>query len=384
MPICGTVSQISPPIRIVLVAVIGLIAAWMLFLRPKTEATPAPTPAPADRPRRDRPRARPSTRPRTPSATSDEAQREGADRPRATTPRRPPSRHPSRDSREVRLATAASCRSSRSPPSDRRACRAGREGARQAARSSCSASSTPAEALAARPRRRAVRRGSPRRRPLRRQGRRSRRDTLDKRLALRRDRPRRRRRADRRRSWSSTATAKADDARRLRRHARDRPGRSWTRCRNSTGVLHHGPVPAAAQPRLRATSTCASTASTLPAHARRDQARPSRRFDAPDQHFIDRLRRRSRRRPSTGALKPPRSTRPGKGEDVAARACAAGNLGQASDAADSALRRAPAPRAATSKFANARRRPACVSTAAAQLDRRLDSAAWTASASPST
>lgn len=43
-------SQISPPIRIVLVAVIGLIAAWMLFLRPKTEDVPAPTPAPATAP----------------------------------------------------------------------------------------------------------------------------------------------------------------------------------------------------------------------------------------------------------------------------------------------------------------------------------------------
>ncbi len=43
-------SQISPPIRIVLVAVIGLIAAWMLFLRPQTEATTAPTPAPATAP----------------------------------------------------------------------------------------------------------------------------------------------------------------------------------------------------------------------------------------------------------------------------------------------------------------------------------------------
>jgi hypothetical protein len=50
VPICGTVSQISPPIRIVLVAAIGLVAAWMLFLRPKTEATPAPTPAPATAP----------------------------------------------------------------------------------------------------------------------------------------------------------------------------------------------------------------------------------------------------------------------------------------------------------------------------------------------
>ena len=44
------VSQISPPIRIVLVAAIGLIAAWMLFLRPKAEETPAPTPASATAP----------------------------------------------------------------------------------------------------------------------------------------------------------------------------------------------------------------------------------------------------------------------------------------------------------------------------------------------
>jgi hypothetical protein len=37
------VSQISPPIRIVLVAAVALLGAWMLFLRPKTEtATPAP------------------------------------------------------------------------------------------------------------------------------------------------------------------------------------------------------------------------------------------------------------------------------------------------------------------------------------------------------
>ncbi len=50
MPICGTVSQISPPIRIVLVAAIGLVAVWMLFLRPKTEEAPAPTPAPATAP----------------------------------------------------------------------------------------------------------------------------------------------------------------------------------------------------------------------------------------------------------------------------------------------------------------------------------------------
>jgi hypothetical protein len=38
-------SQISPPIRIVLVAAVALIAAWMLFLRPKTEEIPPPAPA---------------------------------------------------------------------------------------------------------------------------------------------------------------------------------------------------------------------------------------------------------------------------------------------------------------------------------------------------
>jgi hypothetical protein len=40
-------SQISPPIRILLVAVIGLCAAYMLFLRPKTEDTAAPAANPA-------------------------------------------------------------------------------------------------------------------------------------------------------------------------------------------------------------------------------------------------------------------------------------------------------------------------------------------------
>jgi hypothetical protein len=38
-------SQISPPIRILLVAVIGLCAAYFLFLRPKEEAVPAAPPA---------------------------------------------------------------------------------------------------------------------------------------------------------------------------------------------------------------------------------------------------------------------------------------------------------------------------------------------------
>ncbi len=49
-------SQISPPIRILLIAVIGLVAVYMLFLRPKTEeaapvaAAPAATTVPAKDP----------------------------------------------------------------------------------------------------------------------------------------------------------------------------------------------------------------------------------------------------------------------------------------------------------------------------------------------
>jgi hypothetical protein len=38
-------SQISPPIRIVLVAAVAFLAAWMMFLRPKTEEVPPPAPA---------------------------------------------------------------------------------------------------------------------------------------------------------------------------------------------------------------------------------------------------------------------------------------------------------------------------------------------------
>jgi hypothetical protein len=45
------VSQISPPIRIVIVAAVALMGAWMLFLRPKPEsAAPAPVKAPATAP----------------------------------------------------------------------------------------------------------------------------------------------------------------------------------------------------------------------------------------------------------------------------------------------------------------------------------------------
>lgn len=38
-------SQISPPIRIVLIAAVAFLAAWMLFLRPKAEPTAPSTPA---------------------------------------------------------------------------------------------------------------------------------------------------------------------------------------------------------------------------------------------------------------------------------------------------------------------------------------------------
>src|SRR3954468_7150422 len=38
-------SQISPPIPIVLVAAVAVLAAWMMFLRPKTEEIPPPAPA---------------------------------------------------------------------------------------------------------------------------------------------------------------------------------------------------------------------------------------------------------------------------------------------------------------------------------------------------
>jgi hypothetical protein len=39
------VSQISPPIRIVLIAAVAILAAWMLFLRPKAEPASPSTPA---------------------------------------------------------------------------------------------------------------------------------------------------------------------------------------------------------------------------------------------------------------------------------------------------------------------------------------------------
>ena len=39
-------SQISPPIRILLVASFAVLAVYMLFLRPKAEVAPPATPAP--------------------------------------------------------------------------------------------------------------------------------------------------------------------------------------------------------------------------------------------------------------------------------------------------------------------------------------------------
>jgi hypothetical protein len=40
-------NQISPPIRIILIAVIGLVAVYMLFLRPKAEVAAPVAAAPA-------------------------------------------------------------------------------------------------------------------------------------------------------------------------------------------------------------------------------------------------------------------------------------------------------------------------------------------------
>ena len=45
MPIRVVVSQISPPIRIVLVLAVAVLGMYMLFLRPKPVEVPPPTPA---------------------------------------------------------------------------------------------------------------------------------------------------------------------------------------------------------------------------------------------------------------------------------------------------------------------------------------------------
>lgn len=54
MPTTGEMSQISPPIRILLVCAVAFMAAWMLFLRPSTEtgdpAAEAPVPAATAKP----------------------------------------------------------------------------------------------------------------------------------------------------------------------------------------------------------------------------------------------------------------------------------------------------------------------------------------------
>ena len=46
MPIRVVVSQISPPIRIVILCAVAFLGTYMLFLRPKEEAIPAPVPVP--------------------------------------------------------------------------------------------------------------------------------------------------------------------------------------------------------------------------------------------------------------------------------------------------------------------------------------------------
>jgi hypothetical protein len=46
VPIRGDVSQISPPIRILLVLSIAVLGVYMFFLRPKAEVAPPPAPAP--------------------------------------------------------------------------------------------------------------------------------------------------------------------------------------------------------------------------------------------------------------------------------------------------------------------------------------------------
>ena len=45
VPIRVVVSQISPPIRILLVLTVALLGVYMLFLRPKPVEEPPPTPA---------------------------------------------------------------------------------------------------------------------------------------------------------------------------------------------------------------------------------------------------------------------------------------------------------------------------------------------------
>ena len=43
MPIDWLVSQISPPVRILLIGAVVFLAAWFTLLRPKSETVPPPT-----------------------------------------------------------------------------------------------------------------------------------------------------------------------------------------------------------------------------------------------------------------------------------------------------------------------------------------------------
>ena len=71
-------SQISPPIRIVLVAAVGFLAACMLFLRPKDRGGPAACAPAADRSREAAGHHRPSA---SPARSSQAAANAKADRP---------------------------------------------------------------------------------------------------------------------------------------------------------------------------------------------------------------------------------------------------------------------------------------------------------------
>ena len=226
-------SQISPPIRILLVCAVAFMAAWMLFLRPSTEtgdpAAEAPVPAAVDSGRRRRRSGEQrggqgveaGQRRRPPPPTRASSGSPTAPRPRRTpAPPRTPCRRTRRRPRpppsppRARPATRRP-RPPRPPrPGSRCACCA-----RSAtARSSCSSSGTP--------RRRTTRRCARSSRGVDRHGRKvlAHATNIKKIAALPADHARRRGRAvphDR----GHRPRPQGGDARRLRRSHHDRPGR---------------------------------------------------------------------------------------------------------------------------------------------------------------
>ena len=106
-------SQISPPIRILLVAVIGLCAAYMLFLRPKPEeaAPVATTPAAATAVPAKDPNAQTASKP---GAAVQQAVR-GADNASARAGRRAPARRARPAARGAPARGRAARRSGRHP-----------------------------------------------------------------------------------------------------------------------------------------------------------------------------------------------------------------------------------------------------------------------------